>query len=131
MNKSSPSLMEILSQLADPTATCGSSCRQDIGKIKDKLKGMVALIKQVRDISDMISEHEGVNAVVRDSLGQDNTMLSCPSPLSLLLFLALVTFVFLSRLLSRLGNEARRGSSRKLRSLRDITGEQGKQDRQV
>jgi len=122
MNKSSPSLMEILSRLADPTATCGSSCRQDIGKIKDRLKGMVALIKQVRDISDMISEHEGVNAVVKDSLGQDNTMLSCPSPLS---------FVFLSWLLSRLGNEARRGSGRKLRSLRDITSEQGKQDRQV
>ena len=113
MNKSSPSLMEILSRLADPTATCGSSCRQDIGKIKDRLKGMVALIKQVRDISDMISEHEGVNAVVKDSLGQDNTMLSCPSPLS---------FVFLSWLLSRLGNEARRGSG---------TGEQGKQERQV
>jgi hypothetical protein len=61
--------------LANPTATCGSGCRRDIGEIKDKLKGMVALIKQVRDVSDMISEHEGVNAVARDSLGQDNTML--------------------------------------------------------
>jgi hypothetical protein len=92
---------------------------------------MVALTKQVRDVSDMIPEHEGVNAVVRDSLGWDNTMLSYPSPLSLLLFLALVTFVFLSWLLSRLGSEARRGCSRKLRPLCDITGEQGKQDRQV
>jgi hypothetical protein len=44
----------------------------------------------------MISEHEGVNAVARDSLGQDNTMLSCPLPSSLLLFLALAGFVFLS-----------------------------------
>jgi hypothetical protein len=30
---------------------------------------MVALIKQVRDISDMIPEHEDVDVVVRDSLG--------------------------------------------------------------
>jgi hypothetical protein len=42
----------------------------------------------------MSAEHEGVNAVARDSLSQDNTILSCPSPLSLLLFFALVTFVF-------------------------------------
>jgi hypothetical protein len=44
---------------------------------------MVALIKQVRDVSDMTSERERVNAVASDSLGQDNVMLSCPSPLSL------------------------------------------------
>jgi hypothetical protein len=68
----------------------------------------------------MISEHEGVNAVVRDSLGKDNTMLSCPSPLSLPLFLALVIFVFLSWLLSRLKNEARRGSGRN-RGLRVVS----------
>src|ERR1700733_3404574 len=41
-----------------------------------------------------LGEHEGVNAVAKDSFGQDDTMLS------------------------RLGNEARRGSGRKLMSLR-------------
>jgi hypothetical protein len=30
-------------------------------------KGMVALIKQIRDVSDLISEREGVKAVARDS----------------------------------------------------------------
>jgi hypothetical protein len=55
--------------LTNPTTICGSGCRQDIDEIWDKLKGMVALIKPVRDVSGMISEHEGVNAVARDSLG--------------------------------------------------------------
>ena len=59
----------ILSPLADPTVTYGSGCRQDTGEIWDELKGTVALVKQVRGVSDMISEHEGVNAVARESLG--------------------------------------------------------------
>ena len=28
-------------------------------RISDKLEGMVALVKQVRDVSDLISEYEG------------------------------------------------------------------------
>jgi hypothetical protein len=46
---------------------------------------MVVLIKQVGDVTDLISEREGVKAVARDSPGQDDT----------LLFLALVALVFL------------------------------------
>ena len=38
---------------------------------------MVALVKQ-EDVSDLISEHEAVNAVARDLLRQDDTILFCP-----------------------------------------------------
>ena len=86
-------------------------------RISDKLEGMVALVKQVRDVSDLISEYEGANAVARDSLVQDNIMLSYPSPCPCCSS-AWLSLSFLSWLLSRLGNEARPGDGRRLRSLR-------------
>jgi hypothetical protein len=70
MNKSSPSLME-LDRDWPIRRRFVVVAAEDIVEVWDKLKGVVALIKQVSDVSDMISEHDGVNAVARDSLGQD------------------------------------------------------------
>jgi hypothetical protein len=70
MNKSSPSLME-LDRDWPIRRRFVVVAAEDIVEVWNKLKGVVALIKQVRDVSDMISEHDGVNAVARDSLGQD------------------------------------------------------------